>query len=102
MSTRATFVLVWLACLLLLGGNIALAHLDLGALAPLPVLAIATLQALLILLFFLHVRRAAALVRLAAFAAFFFVLILFGLSLGDYLTRDGSMWPPELAAAGRP
>ena len=100
MSTRATFVLVWLACLGLLGANMGLASLDLGALAPLPILAIAALQALLILWFFLHVRRAAALIRLAAFAAFFWVMILFGLSLGDYLSRGPGSWPPELAGSG--
>ena len=102
MSTRATFVLVWLLCLLLLGGNLLLAKLSLGVLAPLPILAIATLQALLILWFFLHLRRARALVRLAAFAAFFWVMILFGLSLGDYLTRPPATWPPELAAGAPP
>lgn len=101
MSTRATFVVVWLACLLLLAGNLVLARLDLGALAPAPILAIAALQALLILWFFLHLRRARALVRLAAFAAFFWVLILFGLSLGDYLTRTPGAWPPELAQPRR-
>jgi cytochrome c oxidase subunit 4 len=102
MSIRTTFVLVWLVTMLLLGGNIGVAQLHLGALAPLPILAIAVVQVLLILWFFLHVRRASALTRLAAFAAFFWVMILFGLSLGDYLTRGPGTWPPELAAGGQP
>ena len=40
--------------------------------------------------------------RLAAFAAFFWVMILFGLSLGDYLTRPPATWPPKLAAGAPP
>lgn len=97
MSTRATFVLVWLACLLLLGVNIVVAQLGLGSLTPAPILAIAVLQAFLIMWFFLHVRRVAPLVRLFAFAAFFWVMIMFGLSLVDYLTRPPATWPPKLA-----
>ncbi len=97
MSTRATFVLVWLACLALLGVNMALAQVELGPLAPVPILAFATVQALLIMWFFLHVRRATPLIRLVAFAGFFWLLILFGLSLGDYLTRTPGTWPGELS-----
>ncbi len=67
-----------------------------------PILALATVQALLIMWFFLHVRRATTLARLVAFAAFFWVMIMFGLSLGDYLTRSPATWPPELAAVAAP
>lgn len=99
MSTRATFILVWLVCLVLLGVNLVVAQLKLGALAPAPILGIAVLQAFLIMWFFLHVRRVGTVVRLAAFAAFLWVMILFGLSLGDYLTRPPGTWPPQLAAS---
>jgi cytochrome c oxidase subunit 4 len=94
MTIRATFVLVWLVALLLLGIGIGISKLDLGPFKTVPIMLIAATQAVLILWFFLHLRRASALVRLAAFAAFFWAAVLFGLSLSDYLTRSPPGWPP--------
>ncbi len=102
MAIRTTFVLVWLSAMVLLGINIGISKLDLGPFAPLPIMLIAATQGLLIVWFFLHLRRAAALVRLAAFAAFFWVAVLFGLSLSDYLTRAPISWPPELPVSAWP
>jgi cytochrome c oxidase subunit 4 len=65
MTTRATFLVVWLSALVLLGINIGISRLDLGPFKTVPIMLIAATQALLILWFFLHVRRASALVRLA-------------------------------------
>jgi cytochrome c oxidase subunit IV len=101
MTTRATFVVVWLSALVLLGINIGIAKLDLGPFKPLPIMLIAATQALLILWFFLHVRRAPALVRLAAFAAFFWAAVLFGLSMSDYLTRSPINWPPVVVSGAQ-
>jgi cytochrome c oxidase subunit IV len=101
-AIRATFVLVWLSAMVLLGINIGISKLDLGPFAPLPIMLIAATQALLIVWFFLHVRRASALVRLAAFAAFFWAAVLFSLSLSDYLTRGPTGWPPELPSGAWP
>jgi cytochrome c oxidase subunit IV len=99
MSTRATFALVWLTAIVLLGINVGISKIDLGPWAPLPIMLIAAMQALLIVWFFLHLRQAPPLIRLAAFAAFFWVTVLFGLSLSDYLTRAPLSWPPELSAS---
>ena len=94
MTIRTTFVVVWLIAIVLLGINVGISKIDLGPFKPLPVMLIAATQALLILWFFLHLRRATALVRLAALAAFFWAAVLFGLSLSDYLTRAPITWPP--------
>jgi cytochrome c oxidase subunit 4 len=101
MTTRATFLAVWLSALVLLLINIGIAKLDLGPFKTLPIMLIAATQALLILWFFLHVRRASALVRLAAFAAFFWAAVLFGLSMSDYLTRSPISWPPVVASGAQ-
>lgn len=50
-------------------------------------LGIAALKAFLIMWFFMHVREGSGLLRLFAFGGLFWLLILLGLSLGDYLTR---------------
>jgi cytochrome c oxidase subunit IV len=87
-SEQATFCLVWLACLLLLAATMGVSQLELGALNPILNLAIAAAKAFLIVWFFMHVREGAPLVRLFAFAGLFWLLLLFGLSLADWLTRS--------------
>jgi cytochrome c oxidase subunit IV len=99
MSERATFVLIYVICLVLLAATITTAQFQLGAWNPILNMSISLAKTSLIVWFFMHLRRAATLIRLAAFAGFFWLLIMFGLSLGDYLTREP---PPELAAGAQP
>jgi cytochrome c oxidase subunit 4 len=84
---HATFVLVYLALVGLLGLTIGAAHLQLGAFKPVANLSIACVKAVLIAWFFMHVREGSGLVRLFSAAALFWLLILFGLGLSDWLTR---------------
>jgi cytochrome c oxidase subunit IV len=85
---QSTFLLVYLALLCLLALTIGAAQLlHLGALKPVANLGIATVKAVLIAWFFMHVREGSGLVRLFSTAALFWLLILFGLGLSDYLTR---------------
>lgn len=90
MTSRGTLLLVYLACLMLLAATIGVAQLELGALNPLLNLSIASLKALLIAWSFMHLREGSGLVRVFAASALFWLLILFGLSLSDYLTRGPS------------
>jgi cytochrome c oxidase subunit 4 len=55
-------------------------------------LGIAFAKAILIVLFFMHVKYKAKLVWLYVGAGFFWLAILFVISLGDYLTRS---WLPS-------
>jgi cytochrome c oxidase subunit IV len=85
---QSTFLLVYLALLCLLAVTIGSAQLlQLGAFKPVVNLGIATVKAVLIAWFFMHVREGSGLVRLFSGAASFWLLILFGVSLSDYLTR---------------
>ena len=90
MTSRGTLLLVYFVCLMLLAATIGVAQLELGALNPLLNLSIASLKALLIAWFFMHLREGSGLVRVFAASALFWLLILFGLSLSDYLTRGPS------------
>jgi cytochrome c oxidase subunit IV len=49
--------------------------------------AIASTKAVLIMLFFMHVRYSTPLIWLVAFAGIFWLAILFGLTFNDYWTR---------------
>lgn len=87
---QATFVFVYIVLLALLAATVGIAHLELGAWNPVFNIAIAASKAFLIIWFFMHVREETGLVRVFAFAALFWLGILFALSLTDYLTRGPS------------
>ena len=50
-------------------------------------LTIACIKALLVILFFMHVRWSTRLTWVVVAAGFFWLLILFGLTMTDYLSR---------------
>jgi cytochrome c oxidase subunit 4 len=85
---KKTYYIVsaWLMLLLVL--TVAAARLDLGA-ANVPIaLAIAIAKAILIVLFFMHVRYGSPLVRLFAAGGFFWLLIMLGFILADVQARS--------------
>jgi cytochrome c oxidase subunit 4 len=71
--------------------TIAVAFVDLGALNNVLMLGIAMTKALLVVLFFMHVRWGTRLTWVVAASGFFWLLILFGLTMTDYLSRG---WVP--------
>lgn len=81
------YALIAAALFALLALTIGAAFLHLGPLNTPVALLLALLKATLIILFFMHVRRSSPLTRLFAVAGFFWLGILFVLTLGDYLTR---------------
>ena len=78
---------VWVALLALLGVTIAAATLELGAWNTWIGLLLASAKTVLIVWFFMHLRRSAPAVRFAAVAGFAMLAILAALTLFDYLTR---------------
>jgi cytochrome c oxidase subunit IV len=65
----------------------AIAFLDLGIFNPIVALAIAVTKAVLVILFFMHVRYSDNLTMITVSAGFFWLMILITLSLSDYLSR---------------
>jgi cytochrome c oxidase subunit 4 len=80
------FVFIALMVLLLL--TIGAALLDLGTLSVLITLIIASTKALLILLYFMHIRYSDKIAWIYAGAGFFWLLILLVFTLSDYVTRS--------------
>ena len=60
---------------------------DLGALNTVAALAIAVFKAVLVVLFFMHVKYSPRLTWLVVIGGMFWLVIFFALTLGDYLTR---------------
>lgn len=88
-----TYFLTWLALMVLLALTTASAYLPMGVWNTVANMAISCAKALLIALFFMHLGRAGALLRLAAAAGLVFLALLFGLSWSDYATREVSRAP---------
>ena len=82
-----TYLLVFAALMLLTAATAWIAFQDLGPLNNVAALGIAALKATLVVLFFMHVKYSPRLIPLAVTAGVFWLLILIGLSLCDYLTR---------------
>jgi cytochrome c oxidase subunit 4 len=67
--------------------TVVVAFYDLGYLNNVVMLAIACTKALLVILFFMHVRWSSRLTWVVAGSGFFWLLILFTITMSDYLSR---------------
>jgi cytochrome c oxidase subunit 4 len=67
--------------------TVLVAFYDLGALNNVLMLGIAMTKATLVILYFMHVRWSTRLTWVIAASGFVWLLILFGITMTDYLTR---------------
>jgi cytochrome c oxidase subunit 4 len=81
------YLLVYVALLVLLVATVAVAYVDLGPWSVVVALTIAMIKALLVLLYFMHVRTSNRLVWVFAVAGFVWLSILLVGVLQDYLSR---------------
>lgn len=93
--------LVWLALLVLLGLTFGAAHLPLGGFNVVVGLAIAGIKVALVIIIFMGLGSSAALIRLAAGAGVFWLVILFTLTLTDVMaSRESLNVHPRPTTAG--
>jgi cytochrome c oxidase subunit IV len=85
--SRTTYLAVWAALLVLLAATVAASYVHLGVFNVVATVAIAAVKAVLIILYFMHVRYSPRLVWVYVGAGFFFLAILFSFAFGDYYTR---------------
>lgn len=87
-SPLKTYFAVWGALLLGTFLTYEVALLDLGPFNSVVALVIATTKALLVALFFMHLKGASErLLKLVVISTLFFLMILLSLSLTDYISR---------------
>lgn len=67
--------------------TVVVAFFDFGFMNNVIMLAIAITKALLVVLFFMHVRWSSRLTWVVAGAGFFWLLIMFSLTMADYVSR---------------
>ena len=81
------YVTIWAALMIFTGLTVFAATVELHVFNIVLALLIATIKGTLVALFFMHLRYSTKLTMVTVIAAIFFLFILFGLSMTDYLTR---------------
>ena len=88
-ETMRTYVTIYIALMVLLVLTVVASYVNLGHGMNLAVaMTIAIVKAVLVILFFMHVRRSTKLTWVYASAAFLWLAIMFALTFSDYFTRS--------------
>jgi cytochrome c oxidase subunit 4 len=88
---KKTYYAVFGSLMALLAATVGIAYLHLGKLNVIAAITIAFVKAILIILYFMHVRYSPRLLWIFVGAGFFWLGILFALSFADFFTRG---WLP--------
>lgn len=78
---------IFATLIVLTGVTVGVAYVDLGRWNTVAALVIACFKALIVVLYFMHVKYSTRLIKLTVIAGLYWVGIIFALTLGDYLTR---------------
>jgi len=91
---------VWLVLMALLTATLVLSYIPMGKFNTVSAIGIAVLKALVVALFFMHLKRPDPLLRLTGAAALLWLFFMFSLTLADVLqrlppTQPGTVTPLE-------
>ena len=87
-SSKGLYYSVFLTLCVLTVVTVVIARVDLGVMNTPIALAVAVSKALLVILFFMGVKYNTPLTKVVAASGFVWLIILFGITMGDYLTRE--------------
>src|SRR6187401_91212 len=99
-SPKSTYYAIFGALMVLTAITVAVAFINLGSFNFPVAIGIAITKATLVILFFMHAKYSSRLTKLFVGMSFFFLLILFSLTLTDYLSRGLKTYPGGAAGAG--
>jgi cytochrome c oxidase subunit 4 len=92
-SSKGLFYSVFVTLLVLTGVTVLIARQDFGSMNTPIALAIAGFKATLVILIFMGVKYNTPLTKVVAASGFLWLIILFGITMGDYLTRSWIGFP---------
>jgi cytochrome c oxidase subunit 4 len=78
---------IFATLMILTGITVGVAYIDLGRMNVVAAIAIACFKALIVVLYFMHVKYGSRLIKLTVVAGLYWMGILFALTFSDYLTR---------------
>jgi cytochrome c oxidase subunit 4 len=90
--TPAQYAMVYLTLLVGTGLTVWAAYVDLGVMNPIIALGIACFKAVVVILFFMHVKYQSGLIKMTVGAGFFTFLVLITMTLSDYISRAWGLW----------
>ena len=86
------YVLVFATLLLFTGITVGAAYIDLKWANPVIALAIASFKAVVVILFFMHVKYQSKLIKMTVGAGFFTFFVLIMMTMSDYVSRAWGTW----------
>jgi cytochrome c oxidase subunit 4 len=93
---KKIYYAIFATLLILTGVTVGVAYVDLGPLNAVVALAIACFKAMIVVLYFMHVRYSTRLVKLTVIAGLYWMGILLALTMSDYLTRGWGTFGQQL------
>lgn len=90
--TPGVYSVVFATLLFFTGLTVVAAYIDLGIFNPVVALAIATIKAVVVILFFMHVKYQSHLIKMTVASGFFTFLVLITMTLSDYISRAWGLW----------
>jgi cytochrome c oxidase subunit 4 len=99
-SPKSLYYKIFGTLMVLTALTVWVAFLNLGQLNFTVAISIAIVKATLVILFFMHAKYSSRLTKLFVGTAFFFLFILLGLTMTDYLSRGFRTYPGGAGGAG--
>src|SRR6187200_2490112 len=99
-SPKSTYYTIFGALMILTGVTVGAAFINLGSLNFPVAISIAITKATLVILFFMHAKYSSRLTKMVIAMSFFFLAIMFGLTLTDYMSRGWYASPRGSTGAG--
>ena len=90
--TPIQYGMVFATLLVGTGLTVVAAYFDMGPLNPIIALAIACFKAVIVILFFMHVKFQSRLIKMTVASGFFTFLILITMTMSDYISRAWGRW----------
>lgn len=92
--SKKLYYIVFGALMVLTWVTYGVSLIDMGPFNIVVALAIAVVKALLVILFFMHVKYSSRLTKLVVVSGFFWLALMIVFTLSDYFTRDWSGFHP--------
>jgi cytochrome c oxidase subunit 4 len=86
------YLLVFATLLVFTGITVGAAYVDLKWANPVIALAIASFKAVVVILFFMHVKYQSKLIKMTVAAGFFTFFVLIMMTMSDYVSRAWGTW----------
>jgi len=86
------YLIVFGALLVFTALTVGASYVEMGIFNPIAAILIACIKAVIVVLFFMHVKYSSKLTKLTVFAGIFTFLVLIGMTLADYFSRAWGRW----------